>query len=102
MKDSHLLLVRFSALGDVAMTIPVIRCLFRTYPELKITFLSRPNVAPLFQEFENFKFYPADFDGRHKGIKGLWTLFQELKTIRFSAVADLHSVLRTFLLMFFF
>ena len=102
MKDSHLLLVRFSALGDVAMTIPVIRCLFRTYPELKITFLSRPNVAPLFQEFENFKFYPTDFDGRHKGIKGLWTLFQELKTIRFSAVADLHSVLRTFLLMFFF
>lgn len=102
MKNPHLLLIRFSALGDVAMTVPVIRCLYKTYPHLKITFVSRPLVAPLFQEFENFNFYPADLNGRHKGIKGLWTLFQELKTIPFSAVADLHSVLRTHLLNFFF
>ena len=102
MKDPHLLLIRFSALGDIAMAVPVIRCLYKTYPQLKITFVSRPNVAPLFQEFKNFNFYPTDFDGRHKGIKGLWTLFQELKTIPFSAVADLHSVLRVYLLKVFF
>ena len=102
MKDPHLLLIRLSALGDVAMTVPVIRCLYKTYPQLKITFVSRPHVAPLFQEFKNFNFYPTDFDGRHKGIKGLWTLFQELKTIPFSAVADLHSVLRVYLLKVFF
>jgi len=102
MKDSHLLLIRLSALGDVAMTVPVIRCLYKTYPQLKITFVSRPHVAPLFQEFKNFNFYSTDFDGRHKGIKGLWTLFQELKTIPFSAVADLHSVLRVYLLKVFF
>lgn len=102
MKDPHLLLIRFSALGDVAMTVPVIRCLYKTYPRLKITFVSRPHVAPLFQEFENFNFHPTDFNGRHKGIRGLWTLFQELKTMPFSAVADLHSVMRTYLLNFFF
>ena len=102
MKDPHLLLIRFSALGDLAMTVPVIRCLYKTYPHLKITFVSQPHVAPLFQEFENFNFSPTDFNGRHKGIKGLWTLFQELKTIPFSAVADLHSVLRTYLLKVFF
>ena len=102
MKDPHLLLIRFSALGDIAMTVPVIRCLYKTYPQLKITFVSRPLVAPLFQEFENFNFYPVDLKGRHKGIKGLWTLFQELKTIPVSAVADLHSVLRTHFLNLFF
>ena len=102
MKAHHLLLIRFSALGDVAITAPVIRCLYKTYPNLKITFVSRPNVAPLFHEFDNFNFFPTDFKGRHKGIKGIWTLFQELKTIPFNAVADLHSVLRTFLLGFFF
>lgn len=102
MKDSHLLLIRFSALGDVAITVPVIRCLYKTYPNLKITFVSRPYVASLFKEFENFYFYPTDFDRRHKGIKGIWTLFKELKNIPFSAVADLHSVLRTYLLTFFF
>lgn len=102
MKDPHLLLIRFSALGDIAMTIPVIRCLYKTYPQIKITFVSRPLVAPLFQEFENFNFHPVDFDGRHKGITGLWTLFQELKTIPFYAIADLHSVLRAHLLNLFF
>ena len=95
MKDPHLLLFRFSALGDIAITVPVIRSLYKTYPQLKITFVSQPHMAPLFQEFENFNFYPTDFSGRHKGIKGLWTLFQELKTIPFSAVADLHGVLRS-------
>lgn len=98
MKDPHLLLIRFSTLGDVAMTIPVIRCLYQTYPNLKITFVSRPIVATLFEEFENFDFYPTDFEGRHKGMKGIWTLFQELKKIPFSSVADLHSVLRTYFL----
>ena len=102
MKNHHLLLIRFSALGDVAMTVPVIRSLYHTYPDLKITFVSRPYVAPLFAEFDNFDFYPTDFKNRHSGIKGLWTLFQELKKIPFSGVADLHGVLRTHLLGVFF
>jgi ADP-heptose:LPS heptosyltransferase len=102
MKDPHLLLIRFSALGDIAITVPVIRCIYKTYPHLKITFVSRPHVAPLFQEFENLNFFPTDFDGRHKGIKGLWILLQELKTIPFSSVADLHNVLRTYFLKVFF
>ena len=83
MKNHHLLLIRFSALGDVAMTVPVIRSLYHTYPDLKITFVSRPYVAPLFAEFDNFDFYPTDFKNRHSGIKGLWTLFQELKKFPF-------------------
>ena len=55
MKNPHLLLLRFSALGDVAMTVPVIRCLYKSHPNLKITFVSRPYFEPLFAEFENFK-----------------------------------------------
>ncbi len=102
MKDPHLLLIRFSALGDIAITVPVIRALYQTYPNLRVTFVSRPHGAPLFQEFKNFHFYPTDFNSRHKGIKGIWTLFKELKKIPFTAVADLHSVLRTHLLTFIF
>ena len=95
MKDPHLLLFRFSALGDIAITVPVIRSLYKTYPQLRITFVSQPHMAPLFQEFENVNLYRTAVSGRHKGIKGLWTLFQELKTIPFLAVADLHGVLRS-------
>ena len=102
MKNPHLLLLRFSALGDVAMTVPVIRCLYKSYPDLKITFVSRPYLEPLFEEFENFNFYPIDTGFRHKGVKGIWTLFSELKKTPFSGVADLHGVLRTYLLSFLF
>ena len=41
MKD-HLLIIRFSALGDIAMTVPVVASLARQHPELRITVLSRP------------------------------------------------------------
>ena len=102
MKNLHLLLLRFSALGDVAMTVPVIRCLYKSHPNLKITFVSRPYFEPLFAEFENFNFYPLDIEDRHKGLKGIWTLFKELKKTPFSGVADLHGVLRTYLLSFLF
>ena len=102
MKKPHLLLFRFSALGDVAMTIPVIRCLYKSHPELKITLVSRPYFEPLFEEFENFNFYPLDIGARHKGVRGIWTLFSELKKSPFSGVADLHGVLRTYLLSFLF
>ena len=102
MKNPHLLLLRFSALGDVAMTVPVIRCLYKSQPNLKITFVSRPYFEPLFAEFENFNFYPLDIGDRHKGLKGIWTLFKELKKTPFSGVADLHGVLRTYLLSFLF
>ena len=102
MKNPHLLILRFAALGDVAMTVPVIRCLYKSYPDLKITLVSRPYFEPLFDEFENFNFYPLDIGGRHKGVKGVWTLFSELKKTHFSGVADLHGVLRTYLLSVLF
>ena len=43
-----LLVIRFSALGDVAMTVPVIDAVARTWPQAEITVLSRPFVQPLF------------------------------------------------------
>ena len=37
----RLLVFRFSAMGDVAMTIPVLHALAKQYPELEITVVSR-------------------------------------------------------------
>ena len=38
---ARILIIRFSALGDVAMTIPVIHSLAVQYPQHEITVLSR-------------------------------------------------------------
>lgn len=49
MKTEHILIIRFSAIGDVAMTVPVVYSLATQYPEVRITMLSRPFAKPLFE-----------------------------------------------------
>lgn len=92
----HLLIIRFSALGDVAMTIPVIYACARQHPQLRITVLSREFVRPLFSHMpSNVQFVGADLKGKHKGIAGLNRLFKELRPMGIDAVADFHDVLRS-------
>ena len=94
--ETRMLVMRFSALGDVAMTVPVVWSLARQYPDVDITVLSRGSMASVFALMpENVRFVEADFKGRHKGIAGLWRLMRELRVYRINRVADLHGVLRS-------
>ncbi|RCW93549.1 glycosyltransferase family 9 protein [Winogradskyella arenosi] len=99
---NHILVLRFSAMGDVAMTIPVLRALTSQYPDLKITVVTRAFFKPFFKDLNNVTVYAADFKGKHKGVIGLYKLAKELKALHFDAVADLHNVLRSKILKIFF
>ncbi|MAU63440.1 MAG: ADP-heptose--LPS heptosyltransferase RfaF [Flavobacteriaceae bacterium] len=99
---SHILVLRFSSMGDVAMIVPVLRCLVKNYPDLEITLVTKEIYGPIFREFKNIKFHYVDFKKQHKGIKGLWRLFKELKRLRPTHVADLHGVIRTYFLSWLF
>jgi len=87
--------MRLSAMGDVAMTVPVIRALQAQHPQLKITVISRPFFEPLFNDIPNVTFLAFDAKGRHQGFLGLWRLSQDLKPLKIDAFADLHNVLRS-------
>lgn len=92
---ARILVIRFSALGDVAMTVPVIYSLATQYPQHEITVLSRAVLKPLFQGLPgNVNFIGAELTGKHKGFLRLNTLYSELKTMHFDYVADFHNVLR--------
>ena len=53
--------MRFSAMGDVAMTVPVVYALAKEYPNLRITMLSQPFARPLFEDLApNVSFMEAD------------------------------------------
>ncbi|VAW11907.1 ADP-heptose:LPS heptosyltransferase [hydrothermal vent metagenome] len=91
----HLLVIRLSAMGDVAMMVPVLSALVHQYPDLKITVLTRAFFNPLFFELPNVQVYEADVKGKHSGVFGLWKLYKELKALQIDAVADLHNVLRS-------
>ena len=96
MKKEHLLVIRFSSLGDVAMAVPVVYSLARQYPEVRITVLSRGYARPLFENLApNVGFMEADLKREYKGIRGLNALYRRLTAKQFTAIADLHNVLRS-------
>lgn len=82
-------------MGDVAMTVPVLRAFSLQYPNVKITVVSRPFFKPFFEDIENVNFFPIDLKERHKGFLGLLRLFFDLRKLNIDAVADLHNVLRS-------
>ncbi|WNM20443.1 glycosyltransferase family 9 protein [Flavobacterium capsici] len=82
-------------MGDVAMTVPVIRAFVEQNSDVKITFVSRPFFKPFFDGVENVNFFTVDVKKRHKGFFGLLKLYSDLKKLNIDAVADLHNVLRS-------
>ena len=96
MKTPHILIIRFSAMGDIAMTVPIVYSLAKQYPDVRISVLSRPFAQPFFQHLApNVDFMAADLKEEYKGFGGLNALYRRLVAKQFTAVADFHNVLRT-------
>jgi len=92
----NLLVIRMSAMGDVAMTVPVIKEVLKSNPDINITYVSREGFRVFFDGIKRLTFVAPDLDGEHKGLTGMYKLFQELRQANtFDAVADLHSVMRS-------
>ncbi len=88
-------------MGDVAMSVPMIKVLTDTYPDLTITLISRPQFKPLFENIPKVNFLSADVYGKHKGL-GLLRLAKEASSLGVGAVADLHNVIRSKIITRFF
>ena len=94
-KPIHIAVIRLSAMGDVAMTVPVLRALVLQYPEVQLTMVSRPFFKPFFDGIPNVNFFAVDLQKRHKGFTGLLRLYSDLRQLNIDSVADLHNVLRS-------
>ncbi|WP_461452936.1 glycosyltransferase family 9 protein [Mucilaginibacter sp.] len=92
----HILVLRFTSMGDVAMTVPVLKALLDQNSGLQITYISRPQFADFFQDIPRLTYFPANLDKDYKGFLGMIKLFNQLKKQhKFDAFADLHGSLRT-------
>lgn len=89
-------------MGDVAMTVPVIRAAVAQHPNIRITVVSRPFFKPFFEGIERVDFFGVDLKQRHKGFAGLTRLYSDLKKRNIDGVADLHNVLRSKIVRTFF
>ena len=92
------LVCRLSALGDVAMTIPVIYSAARENPDTRFVMLTSKRIKEIFINT------PANLEvigikkDKYKGLGGTIRLFREVrKRADFNVFADLHSVIRTHL-----
>ena len=102
-KYNNILLIRFSAIGDVAMTVPVLESVAKAYPDKHFTMLSNARFAPFFAGMpENVSFIGVDLKKDYHGLGAMLKLFLKLHKRHFDVVADLHGVLRTTALSFFF
>ena len=90
------LIIRFSALGDVAMTIPQVYAVCRAYPDTSFVMVTQKVASTLFINAPaNLQVYVADIYARHKGVTGVWRLARELNALGVETVVDLHDVMRS-------
>jgi len=101
-KVKHILVIRLSAMGDVAMTVPVLLTFHKSYPDIQITVLTKAFFAPIFEDVPNVVVHIANVNNEHKGVLGLFRLYKTLKELKIDIVADLHNVLRSTILKQFF
>jgi len=93
----RLLILRYSAIGDVAMTVPVVKALALARPDVHIIMVSRPFAKAFYEGLaENVEFVGMDLkQSRYHGLLGVEHVYQDLRALEPDMVADLHDVLRT-------
>jgi ADP-heptose:LPS heptosyltransferase len=98
-----ILILRFSAMGDVAIAASVMREIAAQNPDTHFIFVTRTFFAPFFAHIPNLEVFSVDFNGKYKGFSGLIRLYRDLnRNYKIDAIADLHDVLRTKKIKLFF
>ena len=93
---SNILVIRFSAFGDVAMTLPALYSVAKAHPNHTFYMLTSKSFVGLFaNQLPNIKPIGVDLK-QYKGVGGLMQLAKKIRTnYKIDAVADLHDVLRS-------
>lgn len=88
-----ILVIRFSSLGDIILTIPVLRALKFTYPQSELCMVVKEEFADLIQFIpwiDRFILFNSN-----KGIRGFLKLIDLVRDEEFDLLVDLHSNTRS-------
>jgi ADP-heptose:LPS heptosyltransferase len=92
----RILVIRTSAMGDVALTTPVLTALTNQYPDYEVFMVTRKQFEPFFSNLKGVNLIFTDLRGKHRGVTGLFRLFSDLNAGKSPDLfIDLHDVLRT-------
>lgn len=82
------LILRFSSIGDIVLTTPVVRCLKQQVPDAEVHFCTK-------RAFQGLLEHNPYIDRAHYLDKSVHELIAELKAEQFDYIIDLHHNLRT-------
>ena len=82
------LIIRFSSIGDIVLTTPVVRCLRKTYPDAEIHYLTK-------RSFKGIVEHNPYINKIHLLEEDLDTVIESLKQEDFNFIIDLHHNVRT-------
>lgn len=83
-----ILVIRFSSIGDIVLTSPVVRCLKKQLPDSEIHYLTKKQFETLVQ--------PSPYIDKVYSLgNSLSAIINELKKERYDLIVDLHNNLRT-------
>ena len=103
MPSIKVLVLRFSAMGDAALLVPVLKSLVHAHEDVEVTVVTRPRFAPFFYDIDRVTVFAADVDHTYNGVFGLRDLFKALiRKASYDVVIDVHDHLRTKILRTFF
>jgi heptosyltransferase-1 len=100
--SKNILIIKPSSLGDIVLALPALSALRRSFPEAKISWLIRPEFAPLLKNHPHLdEIIP--FDRKFLGkawyhpyaFASLVSLIWRLNRSKFDAVLDLQGLFRT-------
>ena len=100
---AEVLIIRLSAIGDVAMTIPVIYSAAQANPDDSFTALTQSFLIPLFvNPPSNVQILGIDTKGSEKKLGGFLRFSFGLAREKYDMALDLHNVIRSRMLDFIF
>jgi lipopolysaccharide heptosyltransferase I len=98
----NILLIKPSSLGDVVLALPALTALRQSLPEAKISWLIRPEFAPLLENhphLDNILSFNRKFLGKAwynpRAFAALVSLIRRLQRSKFDLVIDLQGLFRT-------
>ena len=98
----NILIIKPSSLGDIVLALPALAALRKSFPDSQISWLVRPEFAPLLQNHPHLT-RTIPFDRKFLGkawfnplaMGALLSLFRQLRRSKFDAIFDFQGLFRT-------
>ena len=90
MDNLKILVIRFSSIGDIVLTSPIVRCLSKQKPNCEIHFLTKQKFLPILQ---NNPYITKVFVLQEK--RNMYQIIKQLKEENYNLVIDLQKNLRS-------